>query len=133
MKKSVKIALFILIPIFVIGIGIFVFIQLSTKSLEELGRTTITTPDFSHLEDGDYTGRYSAFPVNVELSVEIQDGKIIAIDITKHDNGQGKDGEKIVDDVIKAQSLEVDVISGATYSSKVILKAIEDALIPDSK
>jgi uncharacterized protein with FMN-binding domain len=29
---------------------------------------------------------------------------------------------------VEQQSLAVDVIAGATYSSKVILKAIEDAL-----
>jgi len=34
----------------------------------------------------------------------------------------------IVDSVIENQSLDVDAISGATYSSKVILKAIENAL-----
>lgn len=133
MKKPFKIALFILIPIVVIGIGLFIFIQLSTKGLEELSKAQISTPNLSQIEDGTYRGSYSAFPVNVELSVEMRNGEIIAIDITKHDNGQGKDGEKIVDDVIQAQSLDVDVISGATYSSKVILKAIENALVPDSK
>jgi uncharacterized protein with FMN-binding domain len=30
--------------------------------------------------------------------------------------------------VVEAQTLEVDIVSGATYSSKVILKAIEAAL-----
>jgi len=35
--------------------------------------------------------------------------------------------------VVEAQTLEVDAISGATYSSKVILKAIENALNIASK
>ncbi|GAI95081.1 unnamed protein product, partial [marine sediment metagenome] len=30
--------------------------------------------------------------------------------------------------VVEAQTLQVDAVSGATYSSKVILKAIENAL-----
>lgn len=37
--------------------------------------------------------------------------------------------ESIPQMVIEAQSLEVNVVSGATYSSKVILKAIENAFI----
>ncbi len=36
--------------------------------------------------------------------------------------------EIITDKVIDTQSLQVDAISGATYSSKTILKAIENAL-----
>ncbi|NOW05431.1 uncharacterized protein with FMN-binding domain [Clostridium beijerinckii] len=35
--------------------------------------------------------------------------------------------------VVKAQSLQVDTISGATNSSKTILKAIENALKPNQK
>ncbi|MDZ7792809.1 MAG: FMN-binding protein [Spirochaetia bacterium] len=34
----------------------------------------------------------------------------------------------MVDAIVEAQSLEVDVISGATVSSKAILKAAENAL-----
>ena len=34
----------------------------------------------------------------------------------------------IFDDVQKSKSLQVDVISGATLTSKVHLKALEDAL-----
>ena len=36
--------------------------------------------------------------------------------------------EKIVNDVISEQSSEVDAVSGATVSSKCIIKAIENAL-----
>ncbi len=36
--------------------------------------------------------------------------------------------EKIPDKVLEEQSLQVDIVSGATFSSKVILKAVEDAL-----
>lgn len=36
--------------------------------------------------------------------------------------------EAIANDVLDAQSLEVDAISGATLTSDTVLKAIEDAL-----
>jgi uncharacterized protein with FMN-binding domain len=51
----------------------------------------------------------------------------------KHVNGQGKPAEVITEKVIETQSLQVDVVSGATYSSKVILKAIENALAKDNE
>jgi uncharacterized protein with FMN-binding domain len=50
------------------------------------------------------------------------------VDIVRHDNGKGSPAEIIVDRIIEAQSLKVDLISKATYSSKAILKAVENAL-----
>ena len=41
----------------------------------------------------------------------------------------GEKAEEIIYEVINMQSIDVDTVSGATYSSKVILKAIENALI----
>lgn len=55
------------------------------------------------------------------------------IKIIEHENGLGGKAEKIVDDVISRQSLEVDALSGATVSSKYIIKAIENALQSGSK
>ncbi len=46
-----------------------------------------------------------------------------------HRHGQGEAAEVITDHVIEAQSLQADTISGVTSSSKVILKAIENALL----
>jgi uncharacterized protein with FMN-binding domain len=84
--------------------------------------------NLTQIEDGKYIGRYEVFPVAVEVEVAILDHKISKIKIIEHENGQGGPAEVIIDKVIEKQSLEVDVIAGATYSSKVILKAIEDAL-----
>jgi urocanate reductase len=41
---------------------------------------------------------------------------------------KGKPAERIPKDVIRAQSLNVDTVSGATISSRAILAAIADAL-----
>ena len=37
----------------------------------------------------------------------------------------------VIDEILKSQSLDVDVVSGATNSSKTIMKAIENALSVD--
>jgi uncharacterized protein with FMN-binding domain len=60
--------------------------------------------------------------------VTVKDHAISTIQLTEHNNGQGQPAERITDDVLAAQTLDVDVVAGATYSSKVILKAIETAL-----
>jgi len=92
---------------------------------------TAAMPDLTLLQDGTYQGIYnlSGAPVKVTLDVTVQDHKITDIKIIKHFCSPiGKKAGKIVDRVIEKQSLEVDVVSGATGSSISILKAIETAL-----
>jgi uncharacterized protein with FMN-binding domain len=117
----------------VIGLMIIVgslFMAYTQDQLSKLSKTPIGTIDLNTIPNGTYTGAYASFPVSVTLEVTILDHEITKITILKHDNGQGKPAEAIAEDVIEAQSLQVDVISGATYSSKVILKALENALNP---
>ncbi|AEF85315.1 FMN-binding domain protein [Treponema primitia ZAS-2] len=85
-------------------------------------------PDLQGKADGAYRGSYKAFPVSVILDVEVKDTALTNITIIKHFNGRGSKAEKIIETVLAKQSVEVDTVSGATASSKVILKAIENAL-----
>jgi uncharacterized protein with FMN-binding domain len=88
-------------------------------------------PDMSGKSDGLYRGNYilSGSPVKVVLDVTIQDKNIVAIKIIEHFCSPiGKKAEKITGKIIEQQSLNVDAISGATGSSKAILKAVENAL-----
>lgn len=85
-------------------------------------------PDLSCLSDGNYTGEYSLLPVHVKVQVSVSRHQIIDIAILEHDNGLGSTAESITFDVIEQQSLNIDAVSGATVSSKCILKAIENAL-----
>jgi uncharacterized protein with FMN-binding domain len=87
--------------------------------------------DLLDVEDRQYTGEYSMGPVKVVVLVLVQNHIIKGIEITKHRNGKGAGAEKITEDVIRKQSLQVDVVTGATASSKIILKAIENALKTD--
>jgi uncharacterized protein with FMN-binding domain len=64
----------------------------------------------------------------VIVDVTVQEAKITAIQLVKHRHGKGEAAERIVDDIITRQSLQVETISGATYSSLAILKAVEKAL-----
>lgn len=84
--------------------------------------------DLSKVSDGVYTGSYDSGPVVVEVKVTVSGHAITDIELVKHRNGQGSAAEAITGKIIAAQSLKVDVVSGATMSSKVILLAIENAL-----
>ncbi len=58
----------------------------------------------------------------------VKNHQITEIELVKHKSGRGAPAEIIPSKVVEAQTLQVDAVSGATYSSKVILKAIENAL-----
>ena len=92
---------------------------------------TYKMPDLVSITDGIYRGNYSysSTPVKATIDVTVQNHQIIKIDILQHFRSPiGKKGEKITDLIIEHQSLDVDVISGATISSKTLLKAVENAL-----
>lgn len=96
--------------------------------LNNIRHINIFTPELSSLDDGDYKGEYTLTPVEVEVMVSIKSNQISDIEILKHFNGLGKQAEAIIPLIIYKQSLNVEIVSGATVSSKCILKAIENAL-----
>ena len=133
MKKSRKIIFLILAVILVIG-GAFAakyFSELSSyrQAVEEI---TIGDVDLSTIPDGTYTGSHEAVWVGATVEVIVNDHRITEIKLD-HRHGQGEAAEVIPDMVIEAQSLQVDTISGVTSSSKVILKAIENALLSSAE
>jgi len=88
-------------------------------------------PDLRVKPDGVYRGHYSVSgtPIEATLDVSVQSNTVNNITIIEHlCSPIGKKAEKIIDRIIKNQSLNVDVISGATVSSKAILMAVENAL-----
>jgi uncharacterized protein with FMN-binding domain len=92
---------------------------------------TASLPDMKAKPDGVYRGYYelTGSPVKVTLDVTVQDHKLSEVNLVKHICSPiGKKAEKITETIIEKQSLNVDVVSGATGSSKSILKAVENAL-----
>ncbi|HAE61929.1 MAG TPA: FMN-binding protein [Eubacteriaceae bacterium] len=129
MKKAHKILLIVLIVVTALAITGKIVISNIEKNLDGLTELEMEQIDLTQASDGTYFGSYDAFPISAEVKVEVLNNKIDKIEIIKHDNGQGGDAESIVKDIIERQSLDVDTVSGATYSSIVILKAVEDALV----
>lgn len=127
-KKQIYTLSITALVIIVIFIGIIVIKSYIDNYDQVISEITISNVDLSNVADGTYSGSHKAFPVVVEVNVTVSGHKITAIDLVKHNNGQGTAAEVITDKVVEAQTLDVDIIAGATVSSKVILKAIENAL-----
>ncbi|MDL2301580.1 FMN-binding protein [Lachnospiraceae bacterium OttesenSCG-928-D06] len=125
MKK--KIIVIVLTVIVLACVGMFFAVNQAAKKQAE--SIDITLMDAIGVMDGAYEGSFEAESVKVTVSVTVADEKIVYVDILRHENGLGGKAESIIEDVIAKQSLQIDAVSGATVSSKAILKAIENALL----
>jgi uncharacterized protein with FMN-binding domain len=131
MKLSPKrILLFIIIIFTLMGL---IFTAAYLKSVADYKKavkeTTFSGIDISDIPDGVYIGEYSVDFISAKVEVTVRNGAVINIDILEHKNGRGKPAEIVVDRIIEEQKIDVDAISGATNSSTVIKKAVENALI----
>lgn len=118
----------VLASVIILVVVIVAVVSKFEDNMSSLLTVEIEEINLSAVEDGIFEGSYKALPIDVTVKVLVVDHAITDIEILKHFNGQGEAAEIITESVITAQSLSVDAISGATYSSKVILKAIENAL-----
>lgn len=107
-----------------IGVGIIAFKNIARSMVLQ----QVNPVDLSSVKDGTYEGNAKNDMIVVKLKVTVVKNKMTNIDILEHKHGLGGKAEKIVNQVVSNQSLEVDAIAGATYSSNIILKAIENAL-----
>lgn len=82
------------------------------------------------LEDGVYKGTGTGFAGDITVSVQIQDKKIVSIDIIRFSDDEAffSRAKAVIDIIIEGQTLDVDTVSGATFSSRGIINAVKNAL-----
>ena len=88
------------------------------------GYESIEPVDLSALPDGTYHGEFRDFLVRVEVAVEIVQGTIREVRILRQDSGPGYDAPEMPDRIVAAQNPRVDVVAGATGSSKAVMTAV---------
>ena len=84
--------------------------------------------DLAGARDGTWEGICETSLIKVTVQVTIDAKRITDIKITRHACGKGKPAEVITQKVAEKQTTNVDTVSGATGSSIVILKAVENAV-----
>lgn len=82
------------------------------------------------LADGVYKGTGTGYAGDITVSVQIKDKQIVAIDIlsTSDDAAFFNRAKTVIDRIIEGQTLDVDTVSGATFSSNGIISAVKNAL-----
>lgn len=116
----------------IIIIGIILLIIFTISFLfygkSETLNLTINNINLSFISDGIYIGQYVKGRFNYKVEVIIKNNSIESIKILNQKSSYLNTNEIIIKRVLEKQSLNVDVVSGATATSKGILKAIENAL-----
>lgn len=82
------------------------------------------------LEDGVYKGTGTGYAGEITVSVQIKDKQIVSIDIlsSSDDAAFFTRAKAVIDKIIEGQTLDVDTVSGATFSSRGIISAVKNAL-----
>ena len=93
-----------------------------------IGETTFDEIDIADVSDGIYIGEYDVNFIYAKVEVTVEDGEIVSINILEHRHERGKAAETVIEKIIEEQKIDVDAVSGATNSSTVIKKAVENAL-----
>ena len=130
MKKGLKIGLIVVAVVIVLCVA-FVAINIKTKmqkTHEALDSQVNVEIDMNRVADGTYKGSSGDGMIKVEVEVEVKDHEIVNINLLKHECGKGKPAESILDEMLKNNTDDVDIVSGATMSSKFIRNAVNKAL-----
>lgn len=103
------------------------FVKEETTKSEEQAQVAKGSFD---LTDGVYKGIGTGYAGGITVAVQIKDKQIVAIDIlsSSDDAAFFKRAQAVIDKIIKGQTLDVDTVSGATYSSRGIISAVKNAL-----
>ena len=124
-----KAVLIVILALLVIGLfagGLYLKFISDYKA--KVAALTFDEIDLTKVEDGVYEGQCDTGVVRVRVQVTIRNHQLESIELLEHENGRGTPAEAILDQMVQNQTTAVDAVSGATCSSKVIRKAVEDAL-----
>lgn len=82
------------------------------------------------LKDGSYDGSAEGYKGTIKVTVTVSGGKVTDIKVTDENDTPEffSRAETLLDDIVSGQTLEVDAVSGATWSSAGLVNAVTDAL-----
>lgn len=108
---------------------VFYFIDFKNY-LTAMDNISVREVDLNTIENGEYIGEYDAGYIYAKVKITIKDHTISNVEILKHNHERGIKAEKALPDIIKnEQKIDVDTVSGATNSSRVIKQACMNALV----
>ena len=92
---------------------------------------TVTPEEKGIFTPGTYTGEANGLNGLIKVEVKVDANKILEVKILEHKESPGISDNairNIPESIVEYQSLNIDTVSGATYSSNGILEAVKNAL-----
>lgn len=133
-KKRIRLIIFLTL-IVLVGSAFAIGWSMLMKEHREANSVSVKDIDIATIQDGVYEGYYAGGMYGLrenKVKVTVSGGKISDIQLMDDpENPQIEVIEQLYLRVIDEQRLSVDVVTGASLTSKAYLKAIEDALIND--
>ena len=126
-RKVRTIVIICIVAVVVVAAGVYLLIMLSNYK-KGVDAIQVRNVDISAIEDGEYFGDSDVGLVSAKVRVVVEKGVITEIDLLEHKNGRGGPAEVIPGRIVEQQQIDVDIITGATSSSKVIKEAVYNAL-----
>ena len=107
-----------------VGLGLIGYYDLESYRNMEIGN-----PDLTQVPDGIHRGSVSYSGFEYAVAVKMNEAMIVGVGVIQNrDSDYARFAEGIIPRVIEKQSPDVDGITGATTTSKCLMKAIETAL-----
>lgn len=103
----------------------------STAAMAETTKKNTTKKGDIDVKDGTYKGSANGYGGKVTVNVTVSKKTMTAIDIVSapgETDSFFQRAKGVIDEMLTAQSTDVDVVSGATYSSNGIIGAVKNAL-----
>jgi uncharacterized protein with FMN-binding domain len=118
MKKAYFIALALLL------------IGCASQEMIRVRQMDIQNVNLSGIRDGEHIGSFSYGGFEYEVKTTVKAHRIVDINLLRNrDTKHAKMAEGVIPEMIKEQTPNVDAISGATTTSKALMKAVENSLI----
>ena len=102
-----------------------------SDEIEQIKSMDISYVDPATVPDGEYTGE---FPFRqrylYRVKVMVKSGRIVDIEVLENgtENEYAEKGLGVIPRILRKQSPEVNAVSGATVTSKALMKCVEKAL-----
>lgn len=99
-------------------------------SIDESSNTIDSTLNGQY-HDGVYTGSGYGFRGEIAVEVVVENGDIASIVVTDHREDRkyyNRSASVMTSSIVESQNTDVDTVTGATYTSRGIIEAVEEAL-----
>ena len=108
---------------------ILAFLGCASQEMISVRQMDIQNVDIKNVRDGEYMGSFSYSGYEYKVKTIIKDHRIEGIIVLQNkDTKHSKRAEGVIANIIRFQTPNVDAISGATTTSKALMKAVANSL-----